>query len=486
MNNAQKIIRPPVIVVLGHIDHGKTTLLDTIRKTNVVAREAGGITQHIGAYEILWRDKRITFLDTPGHETFSKMRERGARVADVAVLVVAADDGVKPQTKEAYLAVQKAKIPYLVALNKIDKSSADADRAKSQLADIGILVEGWGGTVPCVMISAKEGRNIDELLDTILLVAEMEELAGDPAKSAAGVVIEAHLDARRGPSAMLLITDGTIRRGEFVLAGDAFSPVRILEDSAGGAISEAGPSSPITIVGFNKVPDVGIPFRAFTTKEELEKNLQLQSTISVKDTTQAEIGIMLKADVAGSLEALADEVRRVVPKELAVKFFDGGVGDINENDIKSISSARHAFIIGFHTKIKNPADDLALRFNVSVKLFNIIYEAVAWIEGELKTLVPKKIIREDVGTLLVLKTFQSTGGGRIVGGRVREGKVVRDAKFDIMRQGERVGSGTVMNVQRNKATVDSLKEGEEGGLQVQSSRAIEERDILAFYHDREA
>jgi translation initiation factor IF-2 len=484
--NTQKIIRPPIVVVLGHIDHGKTTLLDSIRKTNVVSREAGGITQHLGAYEIAWHDKRITFLDTPGHETFSKMRERGARVADVAVLVVAADDGVKPQTKEAFAAIQKAEIPYLVVLNKIDKPAADPDRAKSQLAEIGVSVEGWGGTVPCVQISAKEGKNIEEVLDTILLVAEMEELVGDPGGLAVGVVIEAHLDARRGPSAMLLITDGTLHKGEFVLAGDSFSPVRILEDFSGRTISEAGPSSPVAIVGFNKVPDVGIPFRTFTTKEELLENPQSQSTQNVKDATVAEIGIMLKADVAGSLEALADEVRRVIPADLPVKFFDGGVGDINENDIKSISSAHKAFIIGLHTKIKNQAEDLASRFNVSVKSFNIIYEAIAWIEGELKALAPKKILREDIGMLLVLKTFQSSGGGRIVGGRVREGKVVRDAKFDIMRQGERVGSGTVMNVQRNKATVDVLKNGEEGGLQVQASRAIEERDILAFYNEREA
>jgi translation initiation factor IF-2 len=483
---SQCVSRHPIVVVLGHIDHGKTTLLDSIRKTNIVSREAGGITQHLGAYEISWHDKRITFLDTPGHETFSKMRERGARVADVAVLVVAADDGVKPQTKEAFTAIQKAEIPYLIALNKIDKPAADADRTKSQLAELGILIEGWGGTVPCVPISAKDGKNIDELLDTILLVAEMEELVSDPGVPATGVVIEAHLDARRGPSAMLLITDGMLRRGEFVLAGDACSPIRLLEDSAGNAILQAGPSSPVAVVGFNKVPDVGVEFRVFATKDELEKNLQSQDARCGKDTTSAEIGIMLKADVAGSLEALADEVRRVVPKELAVKFFDGGMGDINENDIKSISSARHAFVIGFHTKIKSPADDLALRFNISVKTFNIIYEAVAWIEQELKALVPKKIIREDVGALLVLKIFQSTGGGRVIGGRVRDGRVPREAKFDIMRQGERVGSGSVISVQRNKISVDALKEGEEGGLLVHSSKAIEERDILAFYHDREA
>ncbi|MEK7576737.1 MAG: translation initiation factor IF-2 [Patescibacteria group bacterium] len=481
-----QIARHPIVVILGHVDHGKTTLLDTIRKTNVVASEAGGITQHLGAYEIIWNHRHITFLDTPGHETFSKMRERGARVADIAILVVAADDGVKPQTKEAYEAIKKAEIPYLIALNKIDKPSADPDRVKSALAEVGILVEGWGGTVPIVQVSAKAGTHIDELLDTVLLAAEMEELKADPNILAQGVVIEAHLDPRRGPSAMLLVTNGTLHKGEFVLAGSALSPVRILEDSLGKNVDEAGPSTPVTIVGFNKVPDVGVLFQAFHSKNELEKNLSANVAPIIKDvpdSTSAEVGIMLKADVAGSLEAISDEVRRVIPAGLPVRFFEGGVGDINENDIKTISSAHIAFVIGFHTKIKNQAADLAERFNVSVKTFDVIYEAIEWILAELKVHVPKQFTRDELGKLLVLKTFQSTGGGRIIGGRVREGKVVRDAKFDIMRAGERVGSGSVSSVQRNKSAVDALKEEEEGGLLVQSSRAIEERDILAFYNE---
>ena len=484
-----QIVRHPIVVILGHVDHGKTTLLDTIRKTNVVARESGGITQHLGAYEIVWNDKKITFLDTPGHETFSKMRERGARVADIAILVVAADDGFKPQTKEAFEAIKNAKISYLVALNKIDKPSADPDRAKAALAEIGVLVEGWGGTVPIISISAKVGTNIDELLDTVLLAAEMEELKADPEALAQGVVIEAHLDPRRGPSAMLLVTNGTLHKGEFILAGSASSPVRILENPLGKSVIDAGPATPVTIVGFSKVPEVGVLFQAFHSKEDLEQAMSSQVVLSAKDSqdaVNAEVGIMLKADVAGSLEAITDEVRRVIPEGLSVRFFEGGVGDINENDIKSISSAHIAFVVGFHTKIKGPATDLAARFNVSVKTFDVIYEAVDWILAELKVYVPKQFTRDELGKLLVLKTFQSTGGGRIVGGRVREGKVVRESKFDIMRSGERVGSGSVSSVQRNKSAVDVLKEGEEGGLLIQSSRAIEERDILAFYNEREA
>ena len=274
-NQPARQSRHPIVVVLGHIDHGKTTLLDTIRKTNVIAKEAGGITQHMGAYEVILQSgKKITFLDTPGHETFSKMRARGARVADVAVLMVAADDGVKLQTKEAYDAITEAKIPFVVALNKIDKPTADADRAKAQLAEIGILVEGWGGTVPVVAISAKDGSHIDELLDTVLLVAELENPTYDPARLASGVVVESHLDTRRGPSALLLVLDGTLSKGNFVLAGDAWAPVRILESSSGESLESAASSSPARGGGFSEVPAAGAELLAQHTKKKIDKCLQ--------------------------------------------------------------------------------------------------------------------------------------------------------------------------------------------------------------------
>lgn len=480
-------LRHPVVVVLGHIDHGKTTLLDTIRKTNVVAKEAGGITQHLGAYEIVWNGKKITFIDTPGHETFAKMRERGARVADVGILVVAADDGVKPQTKEAYEAIKQAEIPFIVALNKIDKSTADPDRVKAQLAEMGVLVEGWGGSVPIVPVSAKEGKNIDELLDTVLLAAELEELSADQSASASGVVIEAHLDSRRGPSAMLLVTDGALRKGEFVVAGDASAPVRILEGSDGKPVDQALPSSPVTVVGFSKVPAVGAQFRSYASKKEMEAALAAAAGgVARKEEDAAEIGILIKADTAGSHEALSDELRKIVPKEIAVKFFEGGVGDVTDADIKLVSSAKKAIVIGFNAKIKNTASDLAERFGVSVRTFSVVYEAIDWVSGELKALVPKELLREELGKLLVLKTFRSSSAGRVVGGRMREGKVRRDAHFEIIRQGTRVGEGTVASVERNKVPVEELKEGEEGGLLVHSSKAIEERDILSFFYEREA
>ncbi|MBI4121364.1 MAG: GTP-binding protein [Candidatus Ryanbacteria bacterium] len=300
-NPTEKQTRPPVVVVLGHVDHGKTTLLDKIRSTDVAAREAGGITQHLGAYQIEWQKKPITFLDTPGHETFSKMRSRGAAVADVAILVVAADDGPRLQTVEALSAIQSGKIPFVVALNKVDKPTADIDRAKAKLAEIGVLLEGWGGTVPVVALSAKEGRGIDELLETVFLLAELAELSYNPAAAGEGVVIESHLDSKRGPAATLLIRDGVLRRGAFVQAGTALAPVRIMEGTDGNALDEASASMPVVIAGFSEVPLVGVQFALFSTKREAEERAEASRAaagMQGKSFGKAEIGVMIKADVA--------------------------------------------------------------------------------------------------------------------------------------------------------------------------------------------
>jgi len=485
-DNKASTSRHPIVVILGHIDHGKTTLLDYIRKTNVVSKESGGITQHLGASEIAWRDKRVTFLDTPGHEIFSKMRVRGARVADVAVLVVAADDGVKPQTKEAYEAVKKANIPLIVAINKIDKATADIDRAKAGLAEMGVLVEGWGGSVPCIPISAKEGKGIDDLLETIFLLTDLEELKGDSTQPLRGIVIESHLDPRRGPAAMIIIRDGHIKKGDFVLAGSAAAPVRILEDGFGKPIESAGPSSPARVVGFDAVPQIGSEAITFTSKTELEVARAALEKPATQDNAPADIGILVKADVAGSYEALTEELRAVVPEGLPVKFFEGGVGEVTESEIKNVSAAKIPFVVGFHVRMRGPILDVAERFHVSIRSFEVIYEAIDWMREELQKLAPKKITREDFGKLLVLKVFANTPTGRIIGGRAKDGVVPADAQFDIVRQGEVVGKGRILSLQRNKVAAASLRSGEEGGLMVQSSRAIDERDTLAFYYEREA
>ncbi len=478
--------RNPVVVVLGHIDHGKTTLLDTIRKTNITAKESGGITQHLSAYEVLLpHGKKITFLDTPGHETFSKMRARGARVADIAILVVAADDGVKPQTKEALNTIREAGIPFVVALNKADKPTSDIDRAKSQLAEAGVLVEGWGGTVPVVAISAKEGTGVDDLLETVLLMAELAELSGDPNLPGVGVVIESYLDSRRGPSATLLITNGTVRKGTFVRAGDAVAPVRILENTRGESIDEAGPSTPIVIAGFTFVPPVGMPFESYTSKAEAEERARDTEAVSQQVASSAEVGIMIKADVLGSYEALSDQIQKIVPPDLAVKFFRGGVGDIGEADVKTMAAAKTAFIIGFRARVKPAVKDLAERFRITVRTFDIIYEAVDWVREEFTKLVPKKVVREDVGKLVVLKVFSSSQAGRIIGGRVKSGRVPAGRRFEGLRGDDRVCSGSIKSLQKNKAPIAELREGDEGGLLVDTPKAIEERDTLQFYYERE-
>lgn len=481
----KSFVRHPVVVVLGHVDHGKTTLLDTIRKSSVALRESGGITQHLGAYEITWHDKQITFLDTPGHETFSKMRERGAHVADVAILVVAADEGVKPQTVEAYDTIKKAEIPFVVALNKIDRDTADLERAKAGLAEIGILIEGWGGNIPCISVAAKTGAHVDELLDTVLLLAELEALTADPSIPAEGIVIEAHLDSRRGPSATLLITNGSLTKGSFILAGTAYASVRILEGTAGNSIDAAGPSSPVRVIGFSEVPPVGAAFFTYVTKKDLEEALSRIVKTKKRDESPADIGILIKADVAGSLEALEDQIQKIIPEGLGVKFFDGGAGDVAETDVKTISSAKKAIIIAFRAKVKPSVMDLADRFGVTIKSFEIIYEAINWVRDTLKELQPKNMTRTDLGKLVVLKVFRSSSAGRIIGGRVKEGKVPKDSFFEIIRDGNSVGRGSVQNVERNKKVVEALRENEEGGLLVTSPKGIEERDVLVFFIERD-
>ena len=486
-SNSTEQSRPPVVVVLGHIDHGKTTLLDKIRSTNITARESGGITQHIGAYEVVWHDKKVTFLDTPGHETFSKMRSRGALVADIAILVVAADDGPKPQTIEALAAINESATPFVVALNKIDKPSADIDRVKSKLAEVGVLVEGWGGTVPVVEISAKEGRGLDELLETVFLLAELAELSSDFTLPGEGVVIESHLDSKRGPSATLLVTNGSVNKGLFIRVGKAYAPVRILEDTSGKAIDTAGPSTPIVIAGFSAVPVVGMQFHTYLSRAEAEGGTESVVPVAQeKDSSRAEIGVMIKADVAGSLEALMDEIKKLVPTEVPVKFFDGGVGEITEGDVKTMAASKTAYLVGFKTKARPAVLDLALRAGITLRMFDVIYEAIDWFKGEFAKSIPKKVEREDLGKLLVLKTFRATGAGRVIGGRVKSGRVPKDARFDVLRAGEKIFSGSISGLQHNKVAADELSEGEEGGLLVHVPKAIEERDTLVFFYEREA
>jgi translation initiation factor IF-2 len=395
------IKRPPIVVVMGHIDHGKSTLLDTIRKSNVVASEAGGITQHLSAYVVEHTTKEgnkenITFLDTPGHEAFQQMRLRGADVADVAILVVSAEDGVKPQTLEALKSIKTANIPYVVAINKIDKPGADIPRTQASLIENEIYIEGMGGDIPWAPISAKAGTGIDDLLDLVVLAADLAELTGDTNALAQGKVIEGKLDPKRGSTATLLITDGTLKAGQVVVSGQSYSPVRIMEDFQGKTVREAGLSTPVRIVGFNEIPKVGAQFVTFDNKKEAEayiaetKNATQNNLTPQKRSTLPIIPILIKADVLGTIDAITHELNKFESDRITIKVIDTGVGDITVSDVQNVSATKDAIIVGFNVKIERPASDLAERQNVEINTFDIIYELSEWLENALKNRTPKK------------------------------------------------------------------------------------------------
>jgi translation initiation factor IF-2 len=387
--NAQKHIeRPPVICIMGHIDHGKSTLLDYIRKTNIVDKEAGGITQKISAYEVVHNGKKITFLDTPGHESFSKIRQRGASVADIAVLVVSAEDGVKKQTIEAMNCIKESNTPFIVAINKIDKPGADIDKTKVNLAENEIYLEGYGGTVPFMPISAKTGQGVSDLLDLMLLVAEVEELKGDTSKDAEGVVIEANMDKQKGISATMVIKDGSIKNGMFVACGKALAPVRIMENFLGKKITEATFSSPIRIIGFDSLPKVGNIFKTFDNKEtalEYIANYQEPKIICKPANTEAEadmsgvINVVIKADVMGSIEGIEHELNKIKTDRMKVKVVSFGVGDISENDINLLAGRADSIVLGFNIKADSKAQAVAEKAGVTIKIFDIIYKLTEWL-----------------------------------------------------------------------------------------------------------
>lgn len=488
--------RPPIVVVMGHIDHGKSSLLDYIRKTSVVNKEAGGITQHIGAYEAEvncgethgHKTVKITFLDTPGHEAFSQMRARGAKIADIAVLVIAADDGIKPQTMEAYNAIVGADLPFVVAVNKIDKPNADPEKVKNQLAEKGILVEGYGGTIPFVKVSAKSGEGVSELLDMILLLAEMENLSANRNQEATGVVIESHLDQQRGVSASLLILDGTMRKGTFIACGSAIAPVRIFEDFRGKAISEATVSSPVSIAGFNSMPAVGSSFFVFTSKSLAEefaaKEALKEAAAKTKKAKIATgegiivINVLLKADVSGSLEALEKELLKLESENVFLEFLRVGVGKISENDVKHISGASEPVVFGFNIDAETAATNLAERFSIPVFTSKIIYEISDWLKIEIERR-KKGIIREEIiGQAKVLKTFSKTKTKQVIGGKVLVGKMVGSGPVRVRRDEIIIGSGKITNLQRNKVETGSVDEGNEFGMMVELSADIQAGDIV--------
>ncbi len=501
-NKNNLIERPPVIAIMGHIDHGKSTLLDYIRKTNIVDSEAGGITQRISAYEVIHKAKdgkehKITFLDTPGHASFQAMRVRGAKVADIAILVVSAEDGVKPQTVEALKTILAAEIPYIVAINKIDKPGADVNRIKTNLAENEIYLEGYGGTIPFVPISAKTGEGIPDLLDLIVLATEVEELKADANKPATGVIIEANLDKRKGITASLIIKDGSMKTGMVVASGTALCPVRIFENFLGKQIKEATFSNPVRIIGWSELPQVGMTFQTFENKKDAEAYVAANKLNAGSKYTQPEqanedvavIPILIKAHEAGGLDAVQHELKKIADKpgvdggasKIKIKIIQAGIGDISENDVKLASARPNTLIVGFSTKVDATAKSQAEKMGIEVQVFDIIYKLTEWLEKVVAERTPKTLVEESTGTAKVLKIFSKTKDKQVLGGRVEQGMLVLGAEVKITRRNFEIGTGRVRELQRMKNKVSEVPEGQEFGTLIESKIEIAPGDRLESF-----
>lgn len=489
--------RAPVVTILGHVDHGKTTLLDTIRRASVAAGEAGGITQHISAYQVKRHKKPITFVDTPGHEAFAAMRKRGLSIADIAILVVAADDGVRPQTKEVIAYIKERRLPVIVAINKIDKPEANPERVKQELAENGILFEGWGGDTLSVEISAKQNINIDKLLESILLLAEVEDFRADHKRDGLAIVLESHLDPQKGPIATALVRTGELKVGQDVVAGAAFGRIRKIEDFAGRNLESAGPSVPATLYGFNSTPQVndvvqvvsGKSLARLKSKQALLKDAPKGSTSS--STIQSEeasemkkLSLILKADVQGSLEAIEQILDTIESDEVSLDLIASGVGSVTESDVRLAESAG-ALILGFNTDATPVAKRLAEKSSVAIERYNIIYKLVEAVKDKLSALLPPEIVRTDSGRLEVLAVFKTGKRDMIVGGRVSEGKMLRGSQIEVVRNGESLGSGRMANLQQNKQNVDEVGQGNECGVVFEGGIKIAVGDFLVAYKEEE-
>jgi len=491
--------RPPIVTILGHVDHGKTTLLDNIRKSSVAAGEAGGITQSISAYQVKKNGKLITFIDTPGHEAFSAMRERGVSIADIAILVVAADDGARPQTEEVISYLKEKKIPVIVAINKIDKEGANPQKVKQELADREILIEEWGGKIICNEISAKKNIGIDQLLESILLTAEVEDLRADAKRDGLAVVLESHLDSHKGPISTVLIKTGTLKTGQDITAGSVWGRIKKIEDFTGKNIDSASPSMPATIIGLHDTPNVNDTLQVMDKKMsvQLKSKIEAEKTIAAKKEASKKkiyeaidkdkvkkLDIVLKADVQGSLEAIKQIISSVDSKEVIIEYIKTGVGSITESDIK-IAQSSNAVIFGFNTTATSIAKRMAEESDIKIKTSDVIYELVENIKSEMAEMLPPEIIRTDLGTLKVLEIFKTGKHDMIVGGKVTKGKAVKKCVIEIKRDKEIVGKGTLDNLQRNKTNAEEVKQGSECGITFEGKTKIEKGDRLLFYTEEE-
>ena len=491
--------RAPVVVVMGHVDHGKTSLLDTIRHTSVAAGEAGGITQHIGAYQVQVNGKPITFLDTPGHEAFTSMRARGAMITDIAILVVAADDGIMPQTVESINHAKAANIPIIVAINKIDKENANPDRVLQQLTEYGLVPEDWGGDTICCKISAKQKIGIENLLEMVTLTAEMAELKANPNRSAKGTVIEARLDKGRGPVATLLVQNGTLKQGDIIIAGTAVGRVRTMMDFKGTRLTEAGPSVPVEIAGLSEAPEAGSPFFAVAdermARELVEQRkaearakaaapVQKVSLENLFDQIQAgerkELALIVKADVQGSVEAVKASLEKLSNDEVSVRVIHGGVGAINESDVM-LAASSGAIIVGFNVRPDAAARDGAARQNVDMRMYRVIYDCIDEIEAAMKGMLAPKYREVVLGHAEVRQTYKVSSVGTVAGCYVQDGKIVRACSVRVVRDGIVIHEGVLASLKRFKDDAREVAENYECGLTVEKFNDIKEGDIIEAF-----
>lgn len=483
--------RPPVIVVMGHVDHGKTKLLDAIRRTNVVAGEAGGITQHIGAYQVERKGKFITFIDTPGHEAFTAMRSRGAKAADIAILVVAADDGVKPQTVEAFNIIKASQIPFIVAINKIDKPEVDLNKTKQELStQLNIVPEDWGGKTISVPVSAKTGAGLEELLDMVLLTAEVEakNMKANPLSKAVGTVIESHIDKGEGAVATILIQNGTLRVGDQLSFNNlSYGKVRALKNYRGESINEAYPSTPVKIIGLKAAPQVGDILEVGAGEKVKIKNmpssfrkLAIAQKEEQKESKIKKINLIIKSDVLGSTEAIEESLQKASTEEVRVEIIHKGLGNITEGDINQ-AEASSAQIIGFNVKASPQIEELAREKNITIKIYDIIYDLINDIKKQVEALTEVELKRVDLGKLKVAAIFRTESKGQIVGGRVIEGKIETDSLIEIIRAKDIIGQGKLIKLQSGKQDVKSVEINQECGIEYEGKPLIKAGDILQFY-----
>lgn len=486
--------RPPIIAVMGHIDHGKSKLLDYIRHTNIVDSEAGGITQHTSAYEVIHQDqhgisKKITFLDTPGHAAFETMRERSAAICDIAVLIVSAEEGVKAQTLEAYRAIKAAGRPFIVAINKIDKPNANIEQVKQMLAQNEILLEGYGGSVPWVPISAKTGEGVDELLTMMLLVAELEELKGDPASPASGFILETSLDQRVGVTATLLIKNGTLTTGDYVIVDNQAAKVKKLENFLGQSAKSLSFSSPAKVYGFTSLPRVGAEFMSNPDKKKAEYLAESFSPgLAEADKgfvpTEADtvtIPLVIKADVAGTLEAVKLEISKLKLDKVNLKIVGTGIGTITENDVNALAGAEKGIVLGFKVKAERGAIDQAEKYGAKIETADIIYKLTEWLEAELTERAPKVTSEETVGKAKILKTFSRRKDKQVIGANVTEGRISKNKQVKIWRRETEIGRGRIIDLQQQKQKVAEALENTQFGAEIDTKFEIMPGDVIEVF-----